>query len=188
MTHPSMRYGSPVVPLPPTTPCPASSSESPWMSIGAWEARGAAWVGKVAARSARAIAMAASGARARGEPPARPRRSCEGRNAHPRPARTAISRTGPRINLLVSVSGRRPVCGGSKMAAQGADTTIFLTRSGPQGDVAPKVVLTTLGERELREVHLKAFELVQTEFIQTPAELSERMALAAKERLVWEAP
>jgi hypothetical protein len=64
------------------------------------------------------------------------------------------------------------------------DTTIFLSRSGLQGDVAPKVNLTTLDERALREVHGKAFELLQTEFIQTPAELSERMAIAARERLV----
>ena len=81
--------------------------------------------------------------------------------------------------------GGGQLMGGSEFAfSADRDTTIFLTRSGLQGDVAPKVVLTTLGERELREVHLKAFELVQTEFIQTPAELSERMALAAKERLV----
>jgi hypothetical protein len=64
------------------------------------------------------------------------------------------------------------------------DTTTFLTRSGLQGDVAPKVNLATLDERALREVYSKAFELLQTEFIQTPAELSERMALAARERFV----
>lgn len=81
--------------------------------------------------------------------------------------------------------GGGQLMGGSEFAfLADRDTTIFITRSGLQGDVAPKVVLTTLGERELREIHQKAIELVQTEFIQTPAELSERMALAARERLV----
>ena len=81
--------------------------------------------------------------------------------------------------------GAGQLLGGSEFAFfADRDTTIFLTRSGLQGDVAPKSNLTTLDERALREVHQKAFELVQTEFIMTPAELSERMALAARERLV----
>jgi hypothetical protein len=41
-----------------------------------------------------------------------------------------------------------------------------------------------MDEKPLREVHQKAFDLLQTEFIMTNAELSERMALAARERLV----
>jgi hypothetical protein len=64
------------------------------------------------------------------------------------------------------------------------DTTTFLQRSGVGPDVAPKANLTTLPEGELREVHKKAFDLLQTEFIMTAAELSERIALAARERLV----
>lgn len=81
--------------------------------------------------------------------------------------------------------GGGQLLGGSEFAYfADRDTTIFLTRSGLQGDVAPKMNLTMLRERELREVHQKAFELVQTEFIMTPAELSERMAIAARERLV----
>ena len=81
--------------------------------------------------------------------------------------------------------GGGQLLGGSEFAFfADRDTSIFLTRSGIQGDIAPKSNLTTLAERELREVHQKAFELVQTEFIMTPAELSERMALAARERLV----
>jgi hypothetical protein len=81
--------------------------------------------------------------------------------------------------------GGAQLLGGSEFAYfADRDTTIFLTRSGLQGDVAPKANLTTLDERSLREVHQKAFELMQTEFIMTPAELSERMALAARERLV----
>jgi len=81
--------------------------------------------------------------------------------------------------------GGGQLLGGSDFAyLADRDTTIFLTRSGLQGDVAPKVNVTTLDERALREVHQKAFDLLQTEFIQTPAELSERMALAARDRLV----
>jgi hypothetical protein len=64
------------------------------------------------------------------------------------------------------------------------DTTGFLIRSGLQGDVAPKANLLVMDEKPLREVHQKAFDLMQTEFIMTNAELSERMALAARERLV----
>jgi hypothetical protein len=64
------------------------------------------------------------------------------------------------------------------------DTTGFLIRSGLQGDVAPKANLLVMDEKPLREVHQKAFDLLQTEFIMTNAELSERMALAARERLV----
>lgn len=81
--------------------------------------------------------------------------------------------------------GGGQLLGGSEFAYfADRETTIFLTRSGLQGDVAPKLNLTTLDERALREVHQKAFELLQTEFIMTPAELSERMALAARDRLV----
>lgn len=81
--------------------------------------------------------------------------------------------------------GGGQLLGGSEFAYfADRDTTIFLTRSGLQGDLAPKLNLQTLDERALREIHQKAFELVQTEFIMTPAELSERMALAARERLV----
>lgn len=64
------------------------------------------------------------------------------------------------------------------------DTAIFMTRAGLVEDVAPGKQLTVLPEDELRAVHLKAFELMQTEFIQTNAELSERMAIAARQRLV----
>ncbi len=64
------------------------------------------------------------------------------------------------------------------------DTAIFMQRSGLADDVASGKQLTVLPEDELRAVHLKAFDLMQTEFIQTNAELSERMALAARERLV----
>ena len=64
------------------------------------------------------------------------------------------------------------------------DTTGFLIRSGLQGDVAPKANLLVMDEKPLREVHQKAFDLLQTEFIMTNAELSERMALAARERLL----
>jgi hypothetical protein len=64
------------------------------------------------------------------------------------------------------------------------DTAIFMQRAGLADDVAPGKQLTVMREDELRGVHLKAFELMQTEFIQTNAELSERMAIAARERLV----
>ncbi|HEX9708490.1 MAG TPA: hypothetical protein VGB42_00720 [Candidatus Thermoplasmatota archaeon] len=64
------------------------------------------------------------------------------------------------------------------------NTAIFLTRAGLVDDVAAGKQLTVMPEAELREVHLKAFDLMQTEFIQTNAELSERMAIAARERLV----
>ncbi len=64
------------------------------------------------------------------------------------------------------------------------NTAIFLTRAGLVDDVAPGKQLTVMRDDELRSVHLKAFDLLQTEFIQTNAELSERMVIAARERLV----
>lgn len=64
------------------------------------------------------------------------------------------------------------------------DSTNFIVRSGLAADVDKSFNPAKVDERGLREVHVKAFDLVQTEFIQTYAELSERFALAARERLV----
>jgi hypothetical protein len=88
------------------------------------------------------------------------------------------------IRDLARRGGGQLIAGTEHAFLADRDTIIFLQRTGIAEDVAKGKQLTVMAEEELREVHRKAFEFVQHEFIMTNAELSERMAMAARERLV----